>query len=54
MFALPSSAARAPVPRPIVAPDELVIASDSPSISVAPPDETLTNDKVPEPLVSII
>ena len=50
MFALPSSFANAPVPRPIVAPDELVIASDSPSISVAPP-ETLTNDKVPEPLV---
>ena len=50
MFALPSSLAKAPVPRPMVAPLDLVKASDRPSISVAPP-ETLTNDKVPEPLV---
>ena len=34
---LPESLANAPVPRPIVLPDELVIASLKPSISVAPP-----------------
>ena len=50
MFALPSSAARAPVPRPTVAPPELVTPSLRLLISEAPP-ETLTNDKVPEPLV---
>ena len=34
---VPSSAAKAPVPIPMVAPDEFVSASDKPLMSVAPP-----------------